>query len=72
MEDNLINKEDEINEYKELSSIPITRNAMAAKYMKFSNKYRSKRKNQNSVKRNKIINREKKLKSVGWSLLMFK
>lgn len=66
------NQENEVVQEKELSSMPITRNAMALKYMKFSNKYRSKKRNQNPKKAKKILNRELRLKKFGWSLLMFR
>lgn len=57
---------------KELSSIPQTRNLMAFKYMKLSNKYKGKNRKQNFNKLNNILNRELRLKKYGWSLLMFK
>ena len=65
-------QQNEVVVEKELSSIPQTRNMMAVKYMRPSNKYRSKRRNQNPIKAGNILKREKRLKSMGWSLLMFK
>lgn len=65
-------KSEELENKKELSSMPITRNYMIKKNLKTSNRFGGRHIKQNINKRKSILSREKKLRSIGWSILFLK